>query len=495
MYGIARAVCFHIAVGQTEREVGVRIRGYGQFHLAQAADVCFMQQLKTVAQCLFFYGNGFQLFYLRAGVSCGRVFFDGLYRRFLHEFIEVGAVGKDGVVVHIIYESIVVAFVLALDGLVENGQLFWLQFLGENGQDGFGYGTVYFVVVVFVVDVVEHLFQLCFGSSKQRVVFLFQRRLYLMHNHVRASEFDSAAQGFVQVVELTGNRHSLGNDFVDSLYYTLVFGFTFGKFGKVLFLFRFCAQHIVVDNCLVHADGVFPVVAASGKFAGILDAGFVAGIHVLAQYIEADTTHVNHGLVVCFHAFFHFRPGEVTAGAARESHNHGIIVFFQSFDGNGQEFRSLQRYVACIVFGRFSVGIGIDAEYGEVARVTWPHPVVGFTAELTYRGRGSGYHTHVTVHFVIEQVEFISRIERECSYLDARFTFQITLFQFFFGKFAEERGGQCIDFRHFSSFDFRVYEVGDVYNAVYETEFQSRSRQLFIAAFCPETVCQVIVFH
>ena len=40
------------------------------------------------------------------------------------------------------------------------------------------------------------------------------------------------------------------------------------------------------------------------------------------------------------------------------------------------------------------------------------------------------------------------------------------LIQFFFGKFAEERGGQCIDFRHFSGFDFRVYEVGDVYNAV-----------------------------
>lgn len=97
--------------------------------------------------------------------------FDSLYRRFLHELVEVGAVGKDGVVVHIIYESIVVAFVLALDSLVENGQLFRLQFLGESGQDGFGYGTVYFVVVVFVVDVVEHLFQLCFGSSKQRVVF------------------------------------------------------------------------------------------------------------------------------------------------------------------------------------------------------------------------------------------------------------------------------------------------------------------------------------
>ena len=31
-----------------------------------------------------------------------------------------------------------------------------LQFLGESGQDGFGYGTVYFVVVVFVVDVVEY---------------------------------------------------------------------------------------------------------------------------------------------------------------------------------------------------------------------------------------------------------------------------------------------------------------------------------------------------
>lgn len=60
--------------------------------------------------------------------------FDSLYRRFLHELVEVGAVGKDGVVVHIIYESIVVAFVLALDSLVENGQLFRLQFWARAGR-------------------------------------------------------------------------------------------------------------------------------------------------------------------------------------------------------------------------------------------------------------------------------------------------------------------------------------------------------------------------
>ena len=100
-----------------------------------------------------------------------------------------------------------------------------------------------------------------------------------------------------------------------------------------------------------------------------------------------------------------------------------------------------------------------------------PHPVVCFTTELSYWGGGSGYHPYIAIYLIVEQVEFISCIEGQCFYLDTRFTVQIALFQFFFGEFVEKRSCQRIDFRHFSGFDFLVYEVGDVYDTMYETEF------------------------
>ena len=266
--------------------------------------------------------------------------------------------------------------------------------------------------------------------------------------------------------------------------------------GGILFLdFGFGAQHVIVDDCLVHTNGVLPVVTASGKLAGILDAGLVTGIHILAQHFEAYAAHINHCLIHGVHALLHFALGEVTFCAAGEAHNHGVVTFVQTFDGDGQELRRFQGYIAFTVFSRLSVGIGIDTEHGEVARVARPHPVVGLTAKLTYRGGRSGNHTHVAVYLIIEHIEFVSCIEGECAHFNARFTLQIALLQFFLCQFAEERGSQCIDFRHFACLYFSVDKVGDVYNAVHETEFQSRGGQFFTAVHGPETICQIIVFH
>ena len=183
---------------------------------------------------------------------------------------------------------------------------------------------------------------------------------------------------------MAADRLSLGDDTVNLVYHSLVFGFAFGKFRKFLFLFRFSTQHVVVDDCLIHTDGVFPVVTASGKFTGVLYAGLVAGVHICAQHVKTYSTHVNHGLIVCFHAFFHFRPGEVAAGSAGEPHNHGVIVLLQTLDGDGQILRSLQGHVVLRIFGRLSVFVGIDAEHRKISRMARPHPVVCFTAELSY---------------------------------------------------------------------------------------------------------------
>ena len=85
----------------------------------------------------------------------------------LQEFIQVLAVGEDGVVVNVVYVCVVVALELSVDGLVEGGQLVGVQCLGKGGQDGFGYGAVHFVVVVFIVDTIVCIFQLLLRSLQQ----------------------------------------------------------------------------------------------------------------------------------------------------------------------------------------------------------------------------------------------------------------------------------------------------------------------------------------
>ena len=260
-------------------------------------------------------------------------------------------------------------------------------------------------------------------------------------------------------------------------------------------LFGLGAKDVVVDNGLVHADGVLPVVAASGKLVGILDADFVTLGHVLLQHVQVDGAHIYHGLVGGGHRLLHFALGEVAFGGAGEAHNHGIVALVQSLDGDGEVFGRLQGHVVGAVFGRLAVLVGIDAEHGEVARVARPHPVVRFAAELAHARRGCGYHAHVAVHFIINKVILVSGVEGQGQRLDAGFAFQVAFLPFFLGKLAQEGGGHGFVFVHLAGLDFGVHQVGDVHDAVHEAELQSRRGQLFSAAFGPEAVRQVVVLH
>ena len=63
----------------------------------------------------------------------------------------------------------------------------------------------------------------------------------------------------------------------------MVLGFRFGKLGKVVLVFGFCGEEMVVDNWVVDGDGVFGVVGGWGKFGGIVDGGFVGGMDVVGE--------------------------------------------------------------------------------------------------------------------------------------------------------------------------------------------------------------------
>ena len=126
-----------------------------------------MEQFHSAFQFHVLLSEFLQLFVLGARVSRSRVFLDGFHGGLCQEFIQVLAVGEDGVVVNVVYVCVVVTLELSVDGLVEGGQLVGVQCLGKGGQDGFGYGAVHFVVVVFIVDAIVCIFQLLLRSLQQ----------------------------------------------------------------------------------------------------------------------------------------------------------------------------------------------------------------------------------------------------------------------------------------------------------------------------------------
>ena len=51
--------------------------------------------------------------------------------------------------------------------------------------------------------------------------------------------------------------------------------------------------HVQFLHGLVHADGVFPVVAAGGPLAGILDGHRTVGLHALLPHLLLGATHLD----------------------------------------------------------------------------------------------------------------------------------------------------------------------------------------------------------
>ena len=284
---------------------------------------------------------------------------------------------------------------------------------------------------------------------------------------------------------------------VDLAYY-LGIGFIAGFLcilSEACFLFGFGFQHLVVDDGLVHTDGVLPIIAAGCILAGILYADLVVGIHLSLQHSLAGTTDADARLVAGSHALLYFALGQVAVGASRETHNHGIVTFFDTLERYSQVLLRLQWYVVGAVGCRFAIGIGIDTEYREVASVAWPHPVVGFATKLTDGTWRSGYHTHIAIGLQENHIILVAGIEGECLCADARLATEVALGHFCMGQCVEIVGGEGNFFLYLTSLDVGVNLVGHIDDAFHEAESQSRSWQFFLAALGPEAITQVVVFY
>ena len=170
------------------------------------------------------------------------------------------------------------------------------------------------------------------------------------------------------------------------------------------------ADDVEVGNGLVHADGVFPVVAAAGVFAGILDSGGSVCVHPFLPDFLFLSTYLYGGYVAVVYAFADSPRAEVAAGAAGIAHGHAVVAGTVSVNAHFGISLGLQGHVVLAVFGGLAVLVSIDAEHAEVAGLAGPHPVVCVAAELAQRLCGGEDQTHVAVGLILRYIERIAAV-------------------------------------------------------------------------------------
>ena len=191
----------------------------------------------------------------------------------------------------------------------------------------------------------------------------------------------------------------------------------------------------------------------------------------------------------------HFRGGEIAAGAAGETHDHGVVCILHAFQRNGEELFALQRHVLVAVGRRLTILVGIDAKHREVCVVARPHPVVLVEAELCDVLRRIGHQTHVGELLFVEEIILIGSEEGHDASHDAFLLFQVALLMELGCQGGEETLALCgvfVDTGLASSF---VHLLRNIHDAQHESESEVGNGQLLRTVAGKVSVLQIIVLH
>ena len=220
-----------------------------------------------------------------------------------------------------------------------------------------------------------------------------------------------------------------------------------------------------------------------------MDAYPVARLHILFQYLLAfaadeDAVRVGH-----VEHLVDFVRGHVARRRSRETHYHGEVAVFVALGRNGQVHGSPVRHVLRRIVGRRRpVRSSIDTEYGEVARVTRPHPVVGIAPELAYRTGRSTDETDVGV-LVHDEKEILVPTEKALhEYLLAGILRPVG-----FGQLAAPFIHLCGILLERQPLQPFGHAVGHLLNLADEVYREAGNGYLLGAVHCPETVGQIVV--
>ena len=142
-----------------------------------------------------------------------------------------------------------------------------------------------------------------------------------------------------------------------------------------------------------------------------MDAYGIVLQHLFHENALAGIAYVVAHEVGGLHALFHFVGYHVAPVASGEAHDESEVAFLEASQADAQVFLDMQGLVVGTVGGRLSVTVGINAEQGEVARVAWPHPVVGVGSELADARRRCAHHADVAVDGFQKQVVAVAAVE------------------------------------------------------------------------------------
>ncbi len=166
-------------------------------------------------------------------------------------------------------------------------------------------------------------------------------------------------------------------------------------------------------DTFVHADRVFPVVAALGIFRVVLDAHSLIGTHVAEHDFLFHATHLGTRLILGVTHLADAIARQIAVGGARIADGHREVAVFISLHRHRSPVLGAVRHIVLAVGSR-TVGlrVGIDAEHREVAGLTGPHPVVGLAAELTHRLGNGEYQSQVGEVAIGGGIELVALVER-----------------------------------------------------------------------------------
>ena len=127
---------------------------------------------------------------------------------------------------------------------------------------------------------------------------------------------------------------------------------------------------------------LFPGVGNPGVLGRVLDAHLLAPIHILFHYAKTGGAECNLFRVRYICDVVHRGRMDILLGASGAAVHKCEVSFIYARTGYFEELFGSVGDIGLGVIGRHVVGIGIDAEDGEVSGMAWPHPVVGFSAEF-----------------------------------------------------------------------------------------------------------------
>ena len=153
-------------------------------------------------------------------------------------------------------------------------------------------------------------------------------------------------------------------------------------FSEGIFLNRFLRFNFIVHQLLRLPDKILPIVGHPRKFRGVLQAHSGINIHVLAHYVQFFIANVYNGLIFHAQRMINSVAGEVAVCAPRISEDHREIAIFYTCNVYGKVVFRFDGHVLFRIVRGFPIGASVNAEHREVARVAWPHPVVGVATKL-----------------------------------------------------------------------------------------------------------------